>query len=76
MVRQKKSVQFFDMALADSSHWVDPSKRDNVDEQIDNLGLKNKTFLTTISRLEPMKYIEHVIYTVESQEKDKSMSMD
>ena len=51
--------------LIDSSHWVDPSKRDNLDEQIDNLGLKNKTFLTTISRLEPMKYIEHVIYTVE-----------
>lgn len=55
--------------LLDSSHWIDPEKRDNVDEEIDSLGLKNKIFLTTISRLEPMKYIEHVIYTVEELRK-------
>ena len=55
--------------LLDSSHWIDPTKRDNVDAQIDNLGLKNKTFLTTISRLEPSKYTEHIICTVEELRK-------
>tara|TARA_B110000444_G_C18817114_1_gene585734 strand:- start:1177 stop:2034 length:858 start_codon:yes stop_codon:yes gene_type:complete len=55
--------------LLDSSHWIDPTKRDNVDVQINNLGLKNKKFLTTISRLEPGKYIEHVIFTVQELRK-------
>lgn len=55
--------------LLDSSHWIDPTKRDNVDVQIHNLGLKNKKFLTTISRLEPGKYIEHVIFTVQELRK-------
>ena len=36
--------------LLDPSHWIDPEKRDNVDVEMDSLGLKNKIFLTTISR--------------------------
>ena len=55
--------------LIDPSHWKDPSERDNVDSAIKNLELHNKLFLTTISRLEPMKYIEHVIYTIEELRK-------
>tara|TARA_A100001011_G_scaffold372706_1_gene431399 strand:+ start:219 stop:1457 length:1239 start_codon:yes stop_codon:yes gene_type:complete len=51
--------------LLDPLHWIDPTKRNNADAQIDDLGLKNKKFLTTISRLETSKYIEHVIFTVQ-----------
>ena len=51
--------------LLDPLHWEHPAKRDTADHEIKELGLENKIFISTIARLEPMKYVEHVIYTIE-----------
>jgi len=55
--------------LLDSLHWVHPDERSDVTNELDELGLTNKKFISTIARLEPMKYVEHVIFTVEELRK-------
>ena len=51
--------------LLDPMHWKEPFDRLDVSEDLKRFGLENKIFLCTIARLEPMKYVEHVIFTIE-----------
>ena len=55
--------------LLDPLHWKHPKDRGDVHEDLNNLDLHNKKFISTIARLEPMKYVEHVIYTIEELRK-------
>ena len=57
--------------LLDPQHWKHPEDRDDAHEELNKLNLYNKKFISTIARLEPMKYVEHVIYTIEELRKRK-----
>ena len=55
--------------LLDPLHWKHPEDRGDAHGELNELNLHNKKFITTIARLEPMKYVEHVIYTIEELRK-------
>lgn len=57
--------------LLDPLHWEHPNDRGDAFHELEKLNLHNKRFISTIARLEPMKYVEHVIYTIEELRKRK-----
>jgi glycosyltransferase involved in cell wall biosynthesis len=50
--------------LLHSSHWVEPSKRDDASADLAELGLLGKTFVATVSRLEAVKRVEDAVRVV------------
>jgi len=45
-------------------HWLDVFERDNADNELSNLGLIGKKFTITITRLEKVKSVDHVIKVI------------
>ena len=50
--------------LIHPNHWQDPSGRDTADEALAVLGLLGQSFVMTVARLEPMKFVEDAIRAV------------
>lgn len=47
--------------LLHADHWQEPTMRASADSQLAELGLKDERFMATVTRLDPMKYVEDVI---------------
>lgn len=47
--------------LLHADHWKEPTLRASADSQLADLGLKDERFMVTVTRLDPMKYVEDVI---------------
>ena len=47
--------------LIHKKHWLDPAERKNCDEFLHQFNLLDIQFLITVSRFDPVKYIEHTV---------------
>jgi len=47
--------------LIHANHWQEPNLRANADTELAKLGLTDTKFIATVTRLDPMKYVESVI---------------
>jgi len=50
--------------LIHQDHWIEPNIREKPTAEITSLGLCGKLTVMTVSRLEPMKYVDHTIRAV------------
>jgi glycosyltransferase involved in cell wall biosynthesis len=55
--------------LLDKCHWVMPENRQGPSDILKSLKLENLPFLATVTRLESIKYADHILYTVHELQK-------
>ena len=62
--KQEVSTVFRYGNLIHPKHWLEIDERDNADDELVDLGLMDKVFTITVTRLEPVKDVDHVIKVV------------
>ena len=68
---EKKCTVFRYGNLLDKCHWIVPEDRPIASSILESIGLVDVPFIATVTRLESIKYVDHILYTVHELKKRK-----